>query len=134
MLKRTLIQAVRFAVVGVANTAVGLAAIYSLMYFFSMGPLASNAIGYGLGLCVSFILNKQWTFSQKHLGMKSSAVKYMGLAALSYLLNFVAVWTATRSADVDGYVAQMFGVVVYSGAMFLGCKVYVFRPERGCET
>jgi putative flippase GtrA len=51
-------QSLRFGAVGVVNTAIGLTAIYALMFFFGVGPILANAVGYAIGLVISFAPNR----------------------------------------------------------------------------
>ena len=61
-------QALRFGAVGVLNTSLGLASIWLLMWL-GASAIASNAIGYGLGLIMSFSLNRNWSFESKKIGV-----------------------------------------------------------------
>lgn len=53
-------QALKFALVGLANGTIGLAAIFGAMSLLDTPPLWANLAGYGIGLAVSFILNAAW--------------------------------------------------------------------------
>jgi putative flippase GtrA len=53
---------VKFAVVGVANTVVGLAAIYLCKWLLGFNDALANITGYTVGLIISFLLNRGWTF------------------------------------------------------------------------
>jgi putative flippase GtrA len=122
-------QSIRFAAVGLANTAIGLAAIYAVMFFFQTGPAIANAIGYAIGLAVSFSLNRVWTFnSDRPVG--HVLPKYLLVAALSYLLNLGAVVAATSHFSVNPYLAQLLGVGIYTVCVFFGCRWFVFAPRR----
>jgi putative flippase GtrA len=121
-------QSIRFATVGLANTAIGLAAIYAVMFFFQTGPAIANAIGYAIGLAVSFSLNRVWTFnSDRPVG--HVLPKFLLVAALSYLLNLGAV-VAAASHSVNPYLAQLLGVGIYTVCVFFGCRWFVFAPRR----
>lgn len=56
-------QAVRFAVVGVMNTLVDLGAFYLLARIPGMHEVAAKGLSYFLGICNSFLWNKNWTFN-----------------------------------------------------------------------
>lgn len=122
-------QSFRFAVVGVLNTTIGLAAIYSVMFFFQTGPAIANAIGYSVGLVVSFALNRVWTFnSSRPIGYVLP--KYLLVAATCYFLNLGVVLVATSAHSVNPYLAQFFGVGMYTFCMFFGCRVLVFSSHH----
>lgn len=54
--------AIRFAVVGLANTALDFLVFVALMTAFGAPVLLANAGGYGFGVVSSFLLNRSWTF------------------------------------------------------------------------
>jgi putative flippase GtrA len=122
-------QTIRFGIVGLVNTAIGLIAIYATMFFFRGNPAAANAVGYAMGLTLSFVLNRSWTFGSKrpffHL-----LPKFLVVVAISYLLNLSAVLAAIAYWSINPYLAQAAGVAVYTGCVFLGCRRFVFATPR----
>lgn len=121
-------QSLRFATVGLVNTAIGLAAIYAVMFFFRTGPAIANAVGYVIGLAVSFSLNRVWTFNSDR-PVAHVLPKYLLVAALSYLLNLGAVIAATSHYSANPYLAQLLGVGIYTVCVFFGCRWFVFTPR-----
>lgn len=118
-------QSLRFSAVGVINTVIGLAAIYAAMFFFQARPGTANAIGYSIGIAISFLLNRAWTFRSKgHVVVVLP--KYLLVAAISYLLNLTAVVTSTSFFSANPYLAQLLGVGIYTAWMFFGCRWFVF--------
>ena len=120
-------QLMRFGAVGLVNTAIGLLAIYAAMYFWSIEPGIANAIGYAIGLAISFALNRVWTFSDAR-SIQAVLPRYLTVAAVCYLLNLGVVLIGARYFGIDPYLVQFFGISIYTTAMFIGCKWLVFRP------
>ena len=129
-MRRLIRQSLRFGVVGLVNTGIGLMAIYSVIYFFDADPIIANAIGYAIGLVVSFSLNRLWTFGVTR-SIRKLLPRYFMVAATSYLLNLIMVFIGTRHFGIGPYLVQLFGVSIYTVVMFLGCKWFVFSPDRG---
>ena len=119
-------QALRFCLVGLANTTIGLLAIYAVLYFFAADPAIANAIGYAIGLVVSFLLNRLWTFDDSR-SIVNVLPRYLMTAAFSYLLNLWVVLIGTHHFGVGPYLVQFFGIGVYTVSMFLGCRWFVFN-------
>lgn len=127
-------QSLRFAVVGLANTAIGLMAIFAVIFFFNANPALANAIGYAIGLAVSFVLNRFWTFGDTQ-SIAKVLPYYLLAAAISYLLNLTVVLLGTYHFGVGPYLVQFFGIGVYTVSMFLGCRWFVFRaPIKSDES
>ena len=122
-------QSIRFAVVGLVNTAIGLAAIYAVLYFGHTGPVIANAVGYALGLAVSFLLNRLWTFKDPS-PIRSVLLQYVMVAALSYALNLAIVLSAIHGFGVNAYLSQLLGICAYTGVMFFGCRWFVFKTPH----
>jgi putative flippase GtrA len=119
---------VRYLVVGVVNTAVGLSIIYFCMWFGGLGNAISNAIGYGVGICTSFILNNRYTF--RHEGEKNSAfLRFLIVTAAAYLANLAVVLQAVYGLGLNPYYAQAIGVAPYTAVGYLGSKFFVFRRK-----
>ena len=122
-------QSLRFGAVGLVNTAIGLASIYAVMFFFQTGPAIANAVGYAIGLAISFSLNRVWTFDSKR-PIAHVLPKYLLVATICYLLNLCAVLTAVSYSAVNPYIAQLLGVGTYTVCMFFGCRWFVFAPRH----
>lgn len=121
-------QSLRFGAVGLVNTSIGLLAIYGVIYFFNADPAIANAIGYTIGLVVSFFLNRLWTFGDTRPIPKLLPL-YLLIVAIAYILNLMVVLIGTRYYGIGPYLIQLFGIGIYTTVMFLGCKWIVFRDN-----
>lgn len=119
-------QTIRFALVGVVNTAIGLLSIYGAIFFFDAGPALANAVGYAIGLVISFLLNRIWTFSDRR-AISAVLPRYSLAAAIAYLSNLTAVLALTHYLSLGRYQVQLFGIVIYTVLMFMICRWYVFN-------
>lgn len=119
---------VRFGLVGVANTALGLAMIYCAK-FVGLGDIGANLFGYCCGILLSFQLNSRWTF--RFQGRLTTAFVVFCLVLLvSYLLNLAVVLLAIRMLQMNSYLAQAIGIIPYTLASYAGCRYLVFRPRN----
>ena len=117
---------VRFVVVGMFNTLVGLTIIFATKWLFGAGDVVANAFGYGVGLLVSFSLNRTWTFA--HNGPTGRAfVAFLAVQAVAYSLNLATV-VSLISFGVDSYLAQALGVPPYTIVSYLGSRYLAFAP------
>ncbi len=121
-------EASRFLSVGVANTIIGLLIIYTAKFFFNIGDVAANAIGYFFGLMISFTLNSRWTFSYR--GSQLSALaKFLFVFVLAYGINLLTVVVAVKYFDLNGYIAQAMGIPPYTLTSYIASKHFVFRNK-----
>ena len=117
-------SAVRFLLVGAVNTLVGLSIIY-LLKFLGIGDVVANASGYGIGVVVSFALNRNWTF--QHVGPAiPAAARFLLVFAIAYIANLEAVLAMIHVLNANAYLAQALGVPVYTTLFYLGSRYFAF--------
>ncbi|MDM0081984.1 GtrA family protein [Variovorax sp. J31P179] len=119
----------KFAMVGVLNTALGYAVIFGCMYLFGLGAVVSNVLGYAVGLVVSYSLNRSFTFRSSG-ARRVEAVRFVAIFLLAYLANLGVLVLSTRRFGWHEGVAQVIAGVVYFGLSFVLNKYYVFRGAR----
>jgi putative flippase GtrA len=127
MIRQELRAPIKFDVVGVANTLVGLSSIYLCKWQLSFGDVMANACGYLSGLVLSFFLNRRWTF--RHSGPVIPALaRFVAIFILAYLGNLMTVLFAINYLDINGYLSQASGILPYTVIFFLGSRYVAFRP------
>jgi putative flippase GtrA len=118
------LRPIRFALVGVGNTLIGLGVIYLGKFALALPDVPANALGYATGLAFSFWGNAVWTFEYRG-ALAVPAARYGVAFALAYGANLVTLVTLT-AAGVDGYLAQAASVVPYAATFYLVSKRFVF--------
>ena len=120
-------QLLAFGATGVVNTAVGLAVIIGLMMAFDVTPWIANAGGYAVGLTVSFVLNRFWTFRDTATGMPILA--FLFAVAVSFVVNLGVLTAALAIWPEHRVVAQILAVASYSCVFFIACRLVVFNER-----
>ncbi len=96
-----------------------------------LGDVPANALGYGCGLGLSFLLNRRWTF--KYEGpFWPAMVKFLMAVGVAYLANLGVVIGAI-GLGVNDYIAQTLGVPIYTTIAYALSGQYVF-PRRTRRT
>ena len=122
------IQPLRFGIVGIVNTALGLGAIFAAKSLLGLGDLPANIVGYAVGLLASFTLNRRWTF--RHTGSPvPAAVRFSVAFAVSYTLNLVTVLALIEGLQINAYIAQAAGVIPYTIVFYLLSARLVFASH-----
>jgi putative flippase GtrA len=115
----------RFLAVGVLNTIVGLAVIYTCKYFGQMSDVPANAIGYVVALTNSFAWNRRWTFA--HMGrILPAATRFFWVFCIAYLANLATVMTVIGAFGVNSYLAHAIGAFPYTVLFYLGSRFFAF--------
>ena len=118
-------QLTRFATVGVLNTLVGVAVIFACYQLLDLGLTLSNAIGYGVGLAISFALNGAWTFGASQY-TTAAVAKFLVIVAIAFAANLAAI-NLLMALATPYPIAQLIGVCTYSALVFLGMKYAIFK-------
>lgn len=123
----------RFLVVGGLNTVATLLAIFVTSHFLGLDTLVANAIGYVLGLALSFALNKQWTFRSASSSV-GAAIRFLLVFLFAYLANFGTILLCSWGASGTSFWWQIIGMGSYSTLFYVGCRWYAFpRPLPTCR-
>ena len=122
---------IRFLIVGVANTFFGLSIIFLGKWLLGLGDISANALGYGLGLLLSFFLNAKWTFVF-HGNRFPAMIRFVVVIATAYGVNLAIVMTAIDEFGINSYFSQMLGIIPYTAVSYLGMRHLVF-PIANCK-
>lgn len=117
---------VRFAVVGLANTIVGYAAILFLQFAAGASPLVANAGGYALGMILSYSLNKTFTFRSRR-SHGHALPRFGAVVAGCYLLNLLTLQLGLSVLGLPAAAAQALAVASYAAAFYFASRLLVFR-------
>jgi len=85
----------------------------------------ANIFGYSVGLMLSFILNKKFTFAYSG-AVFAAAVKFLVVFAVAYATNICSVLTVARYGGVNGYAAQALGIPPYTLVSYIGSRYFTF--------
>jgi len=128
----SVLRPLRFGLVGLFNTALGLGVIFGAKAFLGLADLPANMLGYGLGLLASFALNRRWTFRDR--GRVLPPMRRFGIAfGVAYGLNLATVFGLRDYAHLDAYTAQTIGVIAYASFFYFASAYYVFPTHRASQ-
>ena len=123
----------RFGLAGLANTLAGFTIIAVLDVSRVVTPPVANAVGYLAGFAISYGLNRGFVFRNAE-NARVTGPRFVAAAVLAFALNQLALAIASRGLgddDASRIAAQLLGMLAYTAALFVACRVWVFRPGRG---
>ncbi len=115
----------RFAAVGLANTAVGFSLIVFAMYVLQLNYALANVAGYAVGLVMSYFLNRYWTFRSRGK-MRTEMPRFLAVFAGSYLVQFLLVIAMREHLRFDKLVAQAVGIAAFTLCSYLGHRLWTY--------
>ncbi|WP_062109691.1 GtrA family protein [Bacillus niameyensis] len=125
----------RFLLVGVMNTIVGLSIMYLCLSLFHWNYWVSTLIGNAVGAVVSYFLNKRFTF-QSQAAFSTSAFRFVLVIVVCYFVSYkiglvVTEWGLEKSLLIPmtyvNEVAVLIGSGLYTITNYLGQKFFVFN-------
>ena len=125
----TMMAALRFGLVGVLNTLVGLTVIWTLL-LLGVGDYPANACSYAVGLCVSFVLNRVWTFEVRGPVAGEEVARFLTVFALSYAANLGVLTIMRGLGFAQSLIGQGAAMATYSVCFFLLSRHFVFASGR----
>ena len=120
------VSLVRFLVVGTVNTMAGLTVIWVLQELAGSGHVIANLGGYVIGVSVSFILNKRWSFSFRGAHVPAF-LRFLLVFGIAYSTNLLIVVAVMSLAGSTSFWFQLCGAIPYTALFYIGCRWYVFR-------
>jgi putative flippase GtrA len=121
---------VRFVLVGLANTATAVTIIFAVKLLAGVGDVAANAAGYTVGLAVSFVLNKRWTFGFGGDRL-ASLLRFLTVFAVAYGANLAIVMSCIKLLNLNSFWSQTLGIPAYTLVFYAGSRWYAFPAARG---
>ena len=124
-------HALRFGLVGVANTALGLGITTALDLGLQVNPQIANAVGYGAGMILSYFLNRFFVFGGTE-SARSTVPKYLAALAIAFAVNQLVLLVAGRvlgPAPEMRLLAQVVAMASYTVVNFALCRMWVFRAQ-----
>lgn len=122
-------QFIKFIFVGILNSGLGYGIIFACMYLVGLSPELSNVVGYGVGLVISYVFHRNFTFRSVD-EKKSEFIRFASVFLIAYLANLAALIFMIRVLNVHVGVAQVAAGVIYVGVSYLLNSVYVFNRKR----
>ena len=129
---------IRFALVGVANTIVGMGITFLLFYLFNLSHNWAYIIGQFLGATMSYFLNRSFTFKHKDSMLKSLpkfALVVIVCTLFSSLVgniidNTIIAKYSTLSDKVEGNITILISSGIYIITNYFGQKLFAFRKNK----
>ncbi|MBZ9706479.1 GtrA family protein [Mesorhizobium sp. B2-1-8] len=112
---------VRFALVGLANTAIDLAG-FSLLLKLHVPPLSANVVSWSIAVIFSFVANGFWSFERNHaIRLHDAFLRFVSLGALISL--GVSSLSIALFAGIAGvWPAKIGGVIVAAVLNFIAAR------------
>lgn len=127
----------RFLLVGLINTTIGLSTTLILLNIFKFSFWYATFIGNGIGTIISYMLNRTYTFESK-APHKRGIIRFMIVVSCSYFISYLsgkylALYLSSNTtilpfAYIDN-AAVLLGNGLYTLTNYLGQRYFVFNKK-----
>lgn len=121
-----LMKLLRFGLVGVFNTLAGYALFAFFAVVFRLTYNLSNFLSYVIMISVAFLIYKKVVFKSEKATDRRMVISYFVCAAIAFALNLAAL-NGLMLLGLNGFIAQIGAMVVYSVVFFLANRLIIFR-------
>lgn len=126
-----------FLAIGIINTLVGLTSIYLLFNLLHISYWLATFIGNAIGMIVSYLLNKRFTFQNKGR-FSSSLLRFFLVVLLCYYVSYWVGLHLSRFVVIifpfllsyKGDVSILVGAGLYTISNYFGQKFFVFNTGK----
>jgi len=125
----------KFILVGIINTVVGSAIMFSLYNIVHLSYWISSACNYFFTSILSFFLNKYFTFTIKEWSL-FMVVAFIFNIAISYFIAYgfakplMNYFLHSKPQNIRENIALFVGMCLFTGLNYLGQRFIVFRNKK----
>lgn len=118
-------EIIKFGLVGLLNTAIGFTIIV-LALGFGLGDYVANALGYSVGLAISYALNRYWTFAVRGSNSSAEILRFCGAFIIAYAANILVLAACRTAGLIEQPAVHLAGLALYSILFYWLNRSYVF--------
>ena len=125
---------IKFVIVGILNTVIGMSIMFVFYNVFHLGYWFSSASNYLFGSIASYLLNKHFTFRYNEKGCRS-LFRFTINVLVCYLLAYgvakpIVGWMlAGMDRIIQDNVSMIFGMAFFVGFNYIGQRYFAFSPR-----
>lgn len=122
----SLLQAGRFAIVGLVATAVHISILWVLINLFAIQVFFANLTAFIIAFLVSFSGHYLWTFKSS-LEFYKAVIRFLLISLSGFLLNNIILITLLKKAWFSNTTAATLAVIIVPAITFIASKLWGFK-------
>ncbi len=119
-------QFLKFGAVGVSNTLLTFLVFTLLVKAVGVWYVAASAIGFAVGACNGFLLNRSWTF-RGHSGGSTAALRWAVVQGAGLLADVGIIYLLVDGLSLPKLFGQALAILVVVVATFFANRTWTFR-------
>jgi putative flippase GtrA len=123
-----MVQFIKFAVVGVLNSAIQYLVFLLLYSLAGTQYLVASIIGYVAGMLNSYVLNRRWTFGSRNQQLLTELGRFVAVNLISLGVNLGLLFLLVSAGIMVPQWAQVLAIAGSTLVNFVLNKVWTFAP------
>lgn len=123
----TAIQFIKFGIVGVLNTLIGLGIYYIFIYIDVSLYIAGNTVGFIAGVLNSYYWNNKYVFSKSEEGHLGPLMRTFAAYGGTFLLGTALLFIMVQYLHISEWIAPLINLAVTIPLNFLLNKFWAFK-------
>lgn len=124
--KNNLIQFKNFAIVGLVSTGVNYGLFFLMLHLLGVGYILASALGFIVGIFVSYGLNSIYTFESHTENKKKEFSGYAAICIFSLILSLCALWFFVEILGINPLIGNILAIGVSTFSNFFGLKLFLY--------
>lgn len=117
----------RFAVVGVINTAIDFFVFILLYYKLGIFLVGAHIFGFLVATINSYIMNKFWTFGEKEPTSLKQFSTFLLVTTLALILSTIVIYIAAKF--IPAWLAKLVAIGITLVWNYIGMHLFVFKEK-----
>ncbi|MEK3880306.1 GtrA family protein [Paenibacillus sp. FSL M7-0420] len=122
-------SSVKFVIVGILNTIVGLSVYTLYLKLIQDNYLQALILSHVIGVVHSYLWNNRWTFQQKRYNAKSG-MKFVFVYIVTFFVNLFLLALLVDTIGMNKLIAQAIALFLTTVVSFFGHKYWSFRSSK----
>lgn len=128
--KKTLVQGIKFGLVGVLNSSVDYSVSWILVRLLGVNPVFAKVISYSAGVINSYFFNSRWTFKKQSKDSPKQKVRFILVNIVACAFAALTVKVCLEQFAIVYEIANLISIIVTVGINFIGSKFFVFTEKE----
>ena len=125
--KQTVLQFIKFGLVGASNYIVWAIVYYPIIYFFEGAHILANIVAYSISICNAFFWNNRFVFTKKDEKKRKSQIKVFASYGFTLGLQTLLLYIMVDLWGIPGTVAPIISIIVTLPINFALNKFWAFK-------
>lgn len=122
---------IKYGIVGLLGTGIHVGVLVLLVELFMVPAVTATSIAFVVTLCVSYVLNRNWTFESTGEGSRTQFLKYLLVCSCGLLLNASLMYVTIHWIGWPYLIGEALTTIIVPVHNYLWNRYWIFSvPQK----